>query len=84
MSELEDRRQRAREAGLDGIADPTKYSMTVAKAVNAAIETATRVRITPEMIDVATQKPGAGRGPTMTMRERLERALTAAGFEVEP
>lgn len=81
-AELADRRQRAREAALDGIADPTNYSMTVSKAVDAAIETATRVRVTPEIIEAAQ-----GEWPQMTpagwLGTAIEAAFRAAGFEVE-
>lgn len=47
-------------------------------AVEAAIEVATRVRITPEII--AAAKPTV---PWLTEKERIARAFRAAGFEVE-
>ncbi len=75
MSEIDDRRERATEAaetadtGLTG----EGYSWS---AVVAGIETATRVRITPELL--ATMDPAIGNRET-----RLRAAFRAAGFEVE-
>ena len=72
MSALDDRRQTAREAGLDGIS----RFISLCPDMEAAIETATRVRITPELL--ATMDPAIGNRET-----RLRAAFEAAGFEVE-
>lgn len=79
---LADRRQRAREAFHDEWSRRDKPTMS---AVNEAIETATRVRITPEIESAAE----AAAGPTIhdydggEMRAVLAAAFRAAGFEVE-
>lgn len=59
------------------------YTPTIAGAVRAAIERATRVRITDAMIQAA--RPGTTPGSVVWKRTRgrIERALVAAGFEVE-
>lgn len=67
---LVDRRQRAREAFLDYPDDD------LSGALDDAIETATRVKITPELL--ATMDPAVGNRET-----RLLAAFRAAGFEVE-
>lgn len=74
MSEIEDRRQRALEAGEDAadIHDP-------AKAVEVAVEVATQVKITTEIIAAAST---TGRGYGFDMTEALKAAFRAAGFEV--
>ncbi len=74
MSELEDRRQRAREAFYDRGYDEFQ-------AVEAAIETATRVRITPEIL-AACHEPSGYLLPAY-IRDILRAAFEAAGFEVE-
>lgn len=88
-NELADRRQRAREAAYD---EPA-WQLASADEVNriaAAIETATRVQITPEMIEAfgdawhATQVSGASRRPGDRRRAGLIAAFRAAGFEVTP
>lgn len=76
MSAVDDRRQRAREAGWDaaGLRDHIEVPN-----IETAIETATRVKITPEAIAAAygsTVRP-------MSLGQRLARALTELGFEVE-
>lgn len=72
MSELEDRRQRAREAAYD--ADPDSATMYYDRgSIQSAIEVATRVKLTPEIIEAAFTA-----GATMRARAVLE----AAGFEV--
>ena len=78
MSEIEDRRQRARDAFYETpgcVADPDT-------ALTAAIETATRVKITDEMIQVfrRNMKPTASAD---YITEKLATFFTAAGFEVE-
>lgn len=70
MSEIEERRQRAREAFYDVIETTHADS-----AIEAAIETATRVQITPELL--ATMDPATG-----NREARLRAAFRAAGFEV--
>jgi hypothetical protein len=77
MSALEDRRQAAREAGWDATVGWSQES--TAAALDAAVETATRVRITPEMIDAATR---VARG-SWTFGPAVRAAFEAAGFEVE-
>jgi hypothetical protein len=79
-----DRSQRAREAGLDGIADPTKYTTTVAKAVEAAVETAIRVRVDADVTHAA-REAGGYQVPVTTkeLKSMIEAAFEAAGFEVE-
>lgn len=73
MSALNDRRQRAREAYHDATDLPEKFSN---RGLDEAIETATRVQITPEMLDA--MNPAVG-----NREERLKAAFEAAGFEVE-
>ncbi len=76
MSALEGRRQQAREAAQDA----APGSGTVADAVEAAIETATRVRLTPEIEDSAQ---AARTDPRATASDVARAVLRAAGFEVE-
>jgi hypothetical protein len=76
MSALEDRRQAAREAYHDAPGGHATYPET---RLDIAIETATRVRITPEIIDAATR---AARG-SWTLGRAVRAAFEAAGFEVE-
>lgn len=79
MSELTDRRQRARETGLDLVtAGGFSPGVLTSAGIEAAIETATRVRITPEIMNAA--KPTV---PWLTEKDRLTAAFRAAGFEVE-
>lgn len=82
---LADRRQRAREAGYDAcaVSMPTESESA---AIECAIETATRVRIDADVISAAciigkTYSPG--RSPREQVREIIEAAFRAAGFEVE-
>jgi len=70
VSALDDRRQQAREAGWDAIVD-----VGAREALETAIETATRVRITQEMIDAYSAESNIDDG--------LAAALRTAGFEVE-
>jgi hypothetical protein len=74
VSELDDRRQRAREAGCDAV-DPLGPGPNM-HAVEAAIETATRVRITPEAIRAYVDTPGR-------IDVAMTAFLTALGFKVE-
>lgn len=72
MSALDDRRQAALEAGED--ADPSL--VYTYKSIEVAIETATRVRITPEIL-------GATGLPPLAAYAVVHAAFRAAGFEVE-
>ena len=74
MSAVDDRRRRALEAYWDQLG-----TRSAEVAAQEAIETATRVKITPEAIAAAygsTVKP-------MSLGQRLARTLTELGFEVE-
>lgn len=91
MSELEDRRQRAREAFWDRLAPPRAGDTMpspgeVQTALENGIETATRVKVTDEVInEFAYAWHGAPQdGPPGTRRRAgLTAALRALGFEVE-
>lgn len=79
MSELDDRRQRAREAGLDALGG------ALFDGIDEAIETATRVQVTPGI--EAAAYDAIDRSPYVSpeyVRPMIEAALRAAGFEVEP
>lgn len=76
MSEIEDRRQRAREAAHDVNGDPCEVD---AQALDAAIETATQVKITPEIFEAAYLARHASDRSDAT---GLIAAFRAAGFEV--
>ena len=79
MSALDDRRQRAREAGWDAIVD-----VGAREALETAIETATRVRITGEMRVEARAAVGPRAFMTAEALDALlAAAFQAAGFEVE-
>jgi hypothetical protein len=86
--ELTDRRQRAREAFWDASAG---LMSGAGDGVEAAIEVATRVRITPEIIEAAragwlaasTDRASWTEEPGPRQVGRLEAAFRAAGFEVE-
>jgi hypothetical protein len=75
MSALDDRRQQAREAAHDGLDLP---EIAVRQAIDDAIETATRVQVTPEIIAAARM---AGE-TSWSMTEIVSAAFRAAGFEV--
>lgn len=72
-----DRAQRAREAYWD---DMRGRSMRT-EGIEAAIEAATRVRVTPEIIAVAAEF-AATPGSTKGVCKMLAAAFAAAGFEV--
>lgn len=84
---LADRRQGAREAFWDLIKDDT------AKALDDALDTAIRVRVTPEIAEVAyeqwmtTALSGGPFGEQISREDRVklmvEAAFAAAGFMVE-
>ncbi len=80
MSEIEDRRQRAREAAYDAISRAPEYYRPRA-AIEAAIETATRVTITPEAVE-AFDIERNGSMDAGNIPAGLAAALTALGFEV--
>lgn len=75
VSALLDRRQRAREAYWD---DMRGRSLRT-EGIEAAIETATRVKVTPEIIEAAR----AAGEETWSMSEIIAAAFRTAGFEVE-
>lgn len=80
LSALDERRQRAREAALD------TSGGVLFDGIDEAIETATRVKITPEIIEAARLGWASARGnwdsePRET--SRLIAAFRTAGFEVE-
>lgn len=84
--ELADRRQRARIAYYDAV--PPYQQESSAGALEEAIETATRVRITPEIVEAACAGWLAAEGswtehPGPRQVARLAAAFRAAGFEVE-
>jgi hypothetical protein len=87
VSPLDDRRQRAREAYADLLDEsahvagwPTAVDISTRRinALNEAIETATRVQITPEVMRAATRENI--HGPVSS--EAVRAALAALGFEV--
>lgn len=78
-----DRRESAREAYWDRFGGPAlsgSNSMTAA-ALADSIETATRVRVTPEIIEAVRSVTIARGGEQIT--QIIEVAFRAAGFEVE-
>jgi hypothetical protein len=82
---LADRRQRAREAFHDARAEA---GLEFADGeLDEAIETATRVQVTPEIVDAAYYALGnaapAYFPPERHMRTAVAAALAAAGFEIE-
>jgi hypothetical protein len=81
VSPLNARRQRAELAGMDAIADPTRYTFTVARAAKGAIEVATRVQVTPEIIEAAIL--AVQHVPVLDRpQQAIIAAFRAAGFEV--
>lgn len=83
-SPLDERRQRAREAGWDATVGWSHES--TARAIESAIETATRVKLTPEVIIAYGKVLGTGGARwkvSGTSEKALIAALEAAGFEVE-
>lgn len=73
--EIEDRRQRAREAFYD-----TAYPFGSGRDMQSALETATQVKITTEMIQSVAV---AGQIPYLYQAEKIIKAFcAAAGFEV--
>ncbi|MFA9273069.1 MAG: hypothetical protein ACEQSX_20480 [Baekduiaceae bacterium] len=79
MSEIDDRHQRAREAYFDTAHD--LEDRTMGRDLQAAIEAATRVQITPEIQEAITLVEDAfGREQ---YRAAIARIFEVAGFEVE-
>lgn len=79
MNEVDDRRQRAREAAYD-TKDFSPYVRPGAEAVESAIEVATRVKLTPEMVrTVHEEVPGALYGDVVNV---IRRFCAVAGLEV--
>jgi hypothetical protein len=78
MSEIADRRQRAREAGWDAA---TLRDFIEVPDMDAAIETATRVMVTPEAVEVFDIERN-GSMDAGDIPAGLAAALTALGFEV--
>jgi hypothetical protein len=79
-SALDDRRQRAREEFYQGM--PARRTESVPTALDRAIESATQVRITLQMIDAVWTHVDFVNHGTEGIREGLRAALEAAGFEV--
>ncbi len=78
MSEaVEERRQRAREAGLDAAADDGS-ELDWGDKIDAAIETATRVQITDDVLHAFWDSWALSSSGTAA----LAAAFRAAGFEV--
>lgn len=77
MNELDDRRQSAREAFYDAV-PAFGEDCHATDPLTVAIEAATRVRITPEIIAAGTDNESGEREI-----ERLIAAFRAAGFEVQ-
>jgi len=89
VSTLDDRRQSAREAYSDAVAGP-RFEADVdpvdiyAEALDEAIETATRVDITPEMVEIVRCLDPNGMVSSIDdCRRGLVDVFRAAGFEVE-
>jgi hypothetical protein len=80
---LADRRQRAREASYDGV-EPCEVCGKIHASgdVEAAIEAATRVKITEDVIAAAVEVGDLTQGTKGAWRT-LAAAFRAAGFEVE-
>jgi hypothetical protein len=74
IEEIEERRQRAREAFHDA------SGLSQEARLQDAMETATRTRVTHEVLAVMIDVERS----TMSRRRALEAALGALGFEVEP
>jgi hypothetical protein len=85
--ELHDRRQRALEAGLDAATGVDGGEPTIMGAIDASIETATRVRIDKTVMQAAWKtylEGGSIEGADdPDLYDMLYAAFEAAGFEVE-
>lgn len=85
--ELHDRRQRAREAGLDAVVGLVSRSLVTGVALDEAIETATRVRIDKTVMQAAWKTYLEGGSIDVfddtDLYDMLYAAFEAAGFEVE-
>jgi hypothetical protein len=80
MTSLDDRRQSAREAAHDAATGNTSQYYRDRAALAAAIEAATRVKITPEVIDAFIRSPEDYEHGDVA--NPLRAAFRAAGFEV--
>lgn len=89
---LADRRQRAREAGADALHEqspdwreltPGQRALAVAAGVDAAIETATRVRVTPEAIRAMLREVDFVGMNNGGLEAGIAALLRELGFEVE-
>jgi len=78
--QIDARRQRARDAARDAVPDESAGW----QLVEAAIQTATRVRIDDEIIAAALEAVSAGRGARPRYENAIKAAFREAGFEVEP
>lgn len=80
MSEIEDRRQRARQAGHDAAPRSALYGSWIASTmIDAAVETATRVQITHESLLAFLEAPDSDDDD---LTAPLRAFLIALGFEV--
>ncbi len=79
-SALFDRRQSAREAFHD---DCEYHEYGQNDGLDSAIETATRVRITPEIVETAAREAPFGVLSDTAVKQIVKAAFEAAGFEVE-
>jgi hypothetical protein len=81
-----DRRQRAREAGLDAYADVVAVPDPAGRLDNAlddAIEVATRVRVDADVTQAVREAHPEIMIKTTELKSMIEVAFAAAGFEVE-
>lgn len=78
-----DRRQHARETYYDTCAAGRDRVEGCAIALEAAIETATRVRVTPDITQEVRDRHPALMIKTTELKSMIEAAFAAAGFEVE-
>jgi hypothetical protein len=81
VTPLDDRRQRAREAYRDALSRIETVPST--PAVEEAIETATRVKVTDDIIAAGVHAVAAGPAASPRYRNAIIAAFIAAGFEVE-
>jgi hypothetical protein len=77
---IKERRQRAREAGFDTYDEERDGGALFEAAIEAAIETATRVRIDPLVVSRAAFEAGIDPG---ALGEALPIALRLLGLEVQ-
>ena len=80
---LADRRQRALEAAHDEIGPTNVIRADAIRAIDQAIETATRVKITEDIIDAAYGEVPWEATERGDVHDIVKAAFRAAGFEVE-